>query len=57
MSTTARPALSLRSPKAPMIAATRHIGGSRRGAQHGLYVPNDGLRQQSRADSITSLTP
>lgn len=57
MSTTARPALSLRSPKAPMTAATRLIGGYRRGAQHGPYVRNDELRQQSRAGSITSLTP
>ena len=57
MSTTARPALSLRSPKAPMTAATRLIGEYRRAAQHGPYVPNDGLGQQSRAGSITSLTP
>ena len=60
MSTTARPALMLRSPKAPMTAATRLVGGYRRGAsrtRHGPYVPKDGLRQQSRAGSITSLIP
>ena len=57
MSTTARPALSLRSPKAPMTAATRLIGEYRRAAQHGPYVPKDGLGQESRAGSITSLTP
>ena len=59
MSTTDRPASSLRSPKAPMTAATRFVGGYRRAAsrtRHGPYVPKDGLGQESRAGSITSLT-